>query len=286
LEKSLQHYINAANKGLLEAQKRLAVIYLGLDIFGQSEPPVITPDADASVKYLKMAIEQHGSKWSMLKLGDIYSVGLGTVAKNIEESERWYNEAASKGEPFGLYKIGNLYVKEKRDFENAIRWWKKAADRNCAEAHVQLGMLMLKGEKIDGRDVDLRRARDHFRAAVKLNPALRNDVPAEDTMERLIAEQDKQQARAARAAEESKKDTKKGKSSGTKKDSKAKKGKSLKSSSKSAKSQKSDEAEEIEEVYEESASTGKSILVGAVAVLGLVAAFTVHRLMNNSQRVN
>jgi hypothetical protein len=88
-------------------------------------------------------------------------------------------------------------------------------------------MLMLKGEKIDGRDVDLRRARDHFRAAVKLNPALRNDVPAEDTMERLIAEQDKQQARAARAAEESKKDTKKGKSSGTKKDSKAKKGKSV-----------------------------------------------------------
>ncbi len=85
-----------------------------------------------------MAIEQHNSKWSMLKLGDIYSVGLGTVAKNIEESERWYNEAASKGEPFGLYKIGNLYVKEKRDFENAIRWWKKAADRNCAEAHVQV----------------------------------------------------------------------------------------------------------------------------------------------------
>ena len=191
-----------------------------------------------------MAIEQHNSKWSMLKLGDIYSVGLGSVPKNIEESERWYNEAASKGEPFGLYKIGNLYVKEKRDFENAIRWWKKAADRGCAEAHVQvrvdarvrldinplmqLGMLMLKGEKIDGRDVDLRRARDHFRAAVKLNPALRNDVPAEDTMERLIAEQDKQHARAARAAEESKTDTKKGKSA-TKKDLKAKKSKGVSS---------------------------------------------------------
>lgn len=89
---------------------------------------------------------------------------------------------------------------------------------------------MLKGEKIDGRDVDLRRARDHFRAAVKLNPALRNDVPAEDTMERLIAEQDKQHARAARAAEESKNPTtKKGKSS-TKKDSKTKKGKTVSSS--------------------------------------------------------
>jgi len=39
----------------LQAQKRLAVIYLGLDIFGQNEPPVITPDADTSVKYLKYA---------------------------------------------------------------------------------------------------------------------------------------------------------------------------------------------------------------------------------------
>ncbi len=91
---------------------------------------------------------------------------------------------------------------------------------------IQLGMLMLKGEKIDGRDIDLRRARDHFRAAVKLNHALRNDVPAEDVMERLIAEQDKQHSRAARAAEESKADTKKGKSGATK-DPKAKKGKSV-----------------------------------------------------------
>lgn len=53
------------------------------------------------------------------------------VAKDMEQAVRWYKKAADQGEPYAQYRLGGCYANGAgvaKDIEQAVQWYKKAAD--------------------------------------------------------------------------------------------------------------------------------------------------------------
>lgn len=80
---------------------------------------------------------------AMIKIGDMYTKGIG-VGKDKELASEWYMKARSKqGNANAFYEIGTMYyngVGVKKDKTEAIKWYTKAAEQNNAEAQYALGL--------------------------------------------------------------------------------------------------------------------------------------------------
>lgn len=70
-------------------------------------------------------------------MGIYYESGLG-VAKNYEEAVKWYRKAAEQGNPVAQNSLAYCYEKGKgitKNIDEAITWYRKAANQgdNSAE---------------------------------------------------------------------------------------------------------------------------------------------------------
>jgi TPR repeat protein len=69
-------------------------------------------------------------------LGNTYDLGHG-VEQDKEEAVKWWRKAADKGDTDAMVRLGNAYDHGngvEQDKEEAIKWWRKAADKDDAEA--------------------------------------------------------------------------------------------------------------------------------------------------------
>ena len=77
----------------------------------------------------------------------MYENGWG-VQKDFVEAVKWYRKAADQGNAAGQRRLGNVYVSGRgvpEDFVEAMKWYRKAADQNDAGAQSMLGLRYEEG---------------------------------------------------------------------------------------------------------------------------------------------
>lgn len=138
IEKSLKHYKELAELGDAEAQYQLGVHYQ----YGRD----IKKDEEEAAKWYRKAAEQEHVK-AMIALRKCYMDGVG-VSVDFSEACKWkwraidhYLADAEKGDANAQYGLGYVYnsVNDYDDEEDALKWYRKAAEQGHAEAQFELG---------------------------------------------------------------------------------------------------------------------------------------------------
>jgi TPR repeat protein len=162
---------------------------------------------------------EHGNPEAQYHLGMMYNNGLG-VSKNPQNAFEWFRKAAIAGEPLASYKIGCYYggqfenvvaidlskaleyklvaatagyslaqydvgiaYYEQEKFDDAVRWWKLAADQGYAMALYNLSVIHKKGVIVPK---DMVQAYSYFKLA-KLSSEKRINPNAQVALSELKA---------------------------------------------------------------------------------------------------
>ena len=83
-------------------------------------------------------------------LGKMYYEGTG-VAQNYNEAFKWYQKAADNGVTGAYIWLGVMYYNGQgvaQNYEKAFLWSKKAAENGAADAYVGLGIMYCKGQGV------------------------------------------------------------------------------------------------------------------------------------------
>lgn len=91
-------------------------------------------DAENTKKWLENAAER-GEVSSMYDLGQLYE-----EEKDYEEAEKWYKKALGKNYMIPLSRLGNIYEK-KGDYKEAEKWYKKGVQNDNRGAIKSLALL-------------------------------------------------------------------------------------------------------------------------------------------------
>lgn len=150
--KALDWYRKSAAQGNAKAMHNLGYMYH----FGQG----VTADQKAAVSwFLKAAGKDLPA--AELALGMAYRSGTLGLAKNLPEAKKWLEKAASHTDQpdycapaanvLGTLYQGGMDGTGKPDMDQAVAWYKKAADFNYAKAEANLGMYYHSYKDSEGR---------------------------------------------------------------------------------------------------------------------------------------
>ncbi len=84
-------------------------------------------------------------------LGNCYYYGDG-VKKDYAEAVKWYRKAADQGDADAQYNLGDCYCSGKgieQDYAEAVKWYRKAADQGDADAQYNLGICYDTGRGVE-----------------------------------------------------------------------------------------------------------------------------------------
>ena len=105
----------------------------------------------------------------------MYAEGEG-VPEDNQEAVKWYRKAAEQGYAKAQYNLGVMYGKGEgvaEDDREAVKWYRKAAEQGIARAQYNLGNRYLRGEGVPEDDQEavkwLRRAAEQGYARAQLN---------------------------------------------------------------------------------------------------------------------
>ena len=103
----------------------------------------------------------------------MYENGQG-VAQNYAEAVKWYRKAADKGFAQAQFNLGLLYYQGRGvdlDDVEAVKWFRKSADQGVAEAEYMLGFMYDGGIGVQQNDIEamkwFQKAVDHGFANAK-----------------------------------------------------------------------------------------------------------------------
>jgi len=90
-------------------------------------------------------IENNGaiSAVKQYRLGLMYDQGAG-VPQDYEEAVKWYRLAADQGDAYAQSNLGAMYCKGEgvpQDYDEAVKWFRKAADQGDADGQYNLGAM-------------------------------------------------------------------------------------------------------------------------------------------------
>ena len=80
----------------------------------------------------------------------MYEDGNG-VSKDFEEAVKWYREAAEQGDAAAQCNLGHIYIRGEnveQDFKEALKWYRKAAEQGDEQAQYNLGIMHNKGDGV------------------------------------------------------------------------------------------------------------------------------------------
>lgn len=127
---------------------RLCVLFLPWVLAGVSaradDPPVST-----TVSQLQVDAEKGDAK-AQVALGDAYFHGTG-VPKSPQDAMHWWRRAADQGNGEAMSMLGTMSyqgIAGPKDSNEAVRWWQKAAEKYDLDAMTQLGFAYLLGDSV------------------------------------------------------------------------------------------------------------------------------------------
>ena len=119
----------AADMGIAKAQIELSNMYF----MGSC----VRQDYRASFS-LAMKAAQQGDAGAEFMVAAHYTAGLG-VNQDVEKGTWWLWKSANHGEPHAQTMVGDLYRNGSQDYEEAMKWYLKAAEQGYAEAQNSYG---------------------------------------------------------------------------------------------------------------------------------------------------
>ncbi|WP_249872170.1 tetratricopeptide repeat protein [Oceanobacillus saliphilus] len=133
-EKAFHYYKEAALKGHADAMNNYADMYF----LGE----YVEKNDKRAFELFTIAADR-GVAESMYTLGYLYENGIGTEL-NAEKAKHWFTQSALNGDDFAANRLGNEAV-ENGQGEEALRWYKLAADRQDTYGEYNLGMCYESG---------------------------------------------------------------------------------------------------------------------------------------------
>lgn len=111
-----------------------------------------SPPIDISAEDLQALHTQaaQGDAEAQIRLGRMYRHGLG-VPQDFQEAVKWYRKAADQGNAEAQFRLGMLYEFGRgvpRDFVQAAKWYEKAAAQGNAKALNRIGRMYAQGEGV------------------------------------------------------------------------------------------------------------------------------------------
>jgi len=109
---------------------------------------------------------EEGDAEAQNMLGDMHYYGKG-VEQNYEEAAKWYFKAAEQGNAIAQNMIGLIHSKGEgvaQEYKEAVRWYLKSAEQNQPDAQHNLGAMYENGL---GVEKDLKKAIQWYRKAAK-----------------------------------------------------------------------------------------------------------------------
>lgn len=111
-----------------------------------------SPSIDISAEDLQVLHTQaaQGDATAQIRLGRMYRHGLG-VPQDFQEAVRWYSKAADQGDAEAQFRLGMLYEFGRgvpRDFVQATKLYEKAAAQGNAKALNRIGRMYAHGEGV------------------------------------------------------------------------------------------------------------------------------------------
>jgi hypothetical protein len=106
-------------------------------------------------------------------IGDAYYYGHG-VSRDYTEAARWYRRAAENSNAMAQSTLGDIYYYGRgvpQDFLEAAQWWQRAADQGVAVAQLNLGVMYANGDGV---------AQDYVKAHFYTNLAAAHLPPGQD----------------------------------------------------------------------------------------------------------
>ena len=142
----------------------LGVIGLGL-LVGCEKSPIHEETREHGGKLSKSSeptefektkpLAEKGDPRAQYRLGWMFYNGVDQngeeVKQDYNEALKWYRKAAEQGNALALDSLGAMYYLGRgveRDFKEALKWYRKATEKGHANAQWQLGVMYAKGEGV------------------------------------------------------------------------------------------------------------------------------------------
>ena len=144
LAKAIEWYRYAADRGLAQSQANLGILY--------REGEGVPADMEEALRWFRLAASQ-GHPVAMVEIGRAYRFGDG-VATNLDEAIRWFEKATSqksasdKDRGLARLNLGLLY-EEKGDADEAVPFYRQAAEEGQTDAMVQLYLCYWSGNGVE-----------------------------------------------------------------------------------------------------------------------------------------
>ena len=90
-------------------------------------------------------LANNGSTDIQFQLSEKFANG-DEIDKNIDQAIRFLTLTANKGDATSMLYLGSLYYTEKKDFVESYSWYRKASDKGCLEAALNVADMLLKGK--------------------------------------------------------------------------------------------------------------------------------------------
>ncbi|MDE7413285.1 MAG: sel1 repeat family protein [Muribaculaceae bacterium] len=121
-------------------------------------------------KALELFRKIDGDKEAQYYIGVMYAIGYG-VTKDYQEALKWYRKAAEQGFAEAMCNLGVTYQNGDgvaKDYKEAVKWYRKAAEQGNARAPYNLGVMYYYGL---GVTQDYQEAVKWYRKAAELGNA-------------------------------------------------------------------------------------------------------------------
>jgi uncharacterized protein len=100
----------------------------------------------AAETFRKIAAHMRGKM--QFRLGEMWENGEGFLPKDFQEAVKWYKKAAERGYPRAQGRMGFIYAKGQgvqMDIQEALEWYRKAAEQGDPGSLEELGIMYAKG---------------------------------------------------------------------------------------------------------------------------------------------
>lgn len=140
IEKAIEGYTAAAEKGNLEAEYQLGTYFW-----------YEKRNLDEAMKWWNRAAEE-GHPSAQYQVGSYHAFNKEFGKENRkDEGVKWLKKAASQGHVLAMFELGSYYddsLERKPDFKEAAKWYSKAAEQNFTLAQRFLSNMYAKGDGV------------------------------------------------------------------------------------------------------------------------------------------
>ena len=133
--------------------------------------PAQQNEADRKLVAEIRARAEMGDAKSQERLGAAFFLGKGGLTKDEVEAVKWFRKAAEQNVADAQFSLGVCYANGQgvtKDDAQAVKWFRKAAEQNYARAQYNLGVRYTKGQGVAKDDAE---AVQWFRKAAEQNDA-------------------------------------------------------------------------------------------------------------------